>query len=502
MSESTKEIESKLAATSDPRLKVELLVSLAEKLTNSEPRRALECSVEASRIARELSYQQGLAAALHLASRQYFSFAEYDNALSKAGEALEIFERLGDVRGQAECKNTIGAAHLRRGLYLEALDILMSSVSLARSAGAVPAEASSLNILGNIYIEYGDFDAALDHYLRSCRLLEKNNEPIGSNLINNIGVVLDRMGDRRNALKHFLQAVDLARREKNRMLEALYLKNAGEILESLGEYKDALDLVEQSLQIARAESFERIEALALMVIGTTCLSMQQHGQARGALSEGLDIARKIGDRYAEQRLVKCLGQAALAAGEHEKAVDYLRQSLWLAEEQKTISEQASCHEALAATFEKMNDHRSALHHYRKYHELEEKLFNEGSDKKRQLLMVQFQVERAEKETEIQRLKNVELADALRTVERQKLDLESAMASIKTLRGLIPICANCKKIRNDKGYWEQVELYISQHSDAKFTHGICDECLKSLYPDHFDAIMKRRVEASGRDSSGA
>ncbi len=69
-------------------------------------------------------------------------------------------------------------------------------------------------------------------------------------------------------------------------------------------------------------------------------------------------------------------------------------------------------------------------------------------------------------------------------ERDKLihDLQEALASVKSLSGLLPICANCKKIRDDKGYWSQVENYISQHSEATFTHGICPDCIKKLYPD--------------------
>lgn len=61
-------------------------------------------------------------------------------------------------------------------------------------------------------------------------------------------------------------------------------------------------------------------------------------------------------------------------------------------------------------------------------------------------------------------------------------LQEALAKIKALQGLLPICASCKRIRDDKGYWNQIELYISEHSDAVFTHGICPECVEKLYPD--------------------
>ena len=61
------------------------------------------------------------------------------------------------------------------------------------------------------------------------------------------------------------------------------------------------------------------------------------------------------------------------------------------------------------------------------------------------------------------------------------ELREALSKIKTLSGLIPICASCKKIRDDKGYWTQIESYIHEHSDADFSHGICPECMKKLYP---------------------
>ena len=69
-------------------------------------------------------------------------------------------------------------------------------------------------------------------------------------------------------------------------------------------------------------------------------------------------------------------------------------------------------------------------------------------------------------------------------DREKLILEikEAISKVKQLSGFIPICASCKKIRDDKGYWEQVEVYIRDHSEAEFSHGICPDCMKKLYPD--------------------
>lgn len=80
-------------------------------------------------------------------------------------------------------------------------------------------------------------------------------------------------------------------------------------------------------------------------------------------------------------------------------------------------------------------------------------------------------------TDITKQKNIE-------AEREKLvtDLQNAMHEIKTLSGLLPVCTHCKKVRDDKGYWNQIETYISDRADVDFSHGICPDCAETHYPD--------------------
>jgi PAS domain S-box-containing protein len=70
-------------------------------------------------------------------------------------------------------------------------------------------------------------------------------------------------------------------------------------------------------------------------------------------------------------------------------------------------------------------------------------------------------------------------------ERENLigKLQDALKNVRTMKGLLPICASCKKIRDDKGYWQQIEAFVRDHSDAEFSHGLCPDCAKKLYPNH-------------------
>lgn len=78
------------------------------------------------------------------------------------------------------------------------------------------------------------------------------------------------------------------------------------------------------------------------------------------------------------------------------------------------------------------------------------------------------------------------------VEREKLigELQAALAEVKTLQGILPICSHCKSIRNDQGYWERVEAYISRHSQALFSHSICPPCLRANYPREYELMMAK------------
>ena len=72
-----------------------------------------------------------------------------------------------------------------------------------------------------------------------------------------------------------------------------------------------------------------------------------------------------------------------------------------------------------------------------------------------------------------------------TLAKERGELEESLERIRLLSGLLPICSSCKRIRDDEGSWRQIEEYIGAHSEATFTHGICPECARRLYPRSFE-----------------
>jgi hypothetical protein len=91
-----------------------------------------------------------------------------------------------------------------------------------------------------------------------------------------------------------------------------------------------------------------------------------------------------------------------------------------------------------------------------------------------------------------RCANQLLSETNLALARKNEELNEALEKVRTLKGLIPICASCKKVRGDQGFWEQVESYVSRYSEASFSHGICPDCAKAIYPE---------LDEEGEDGEG-
>ncbi|MCP4156297.1 MAG: response regulator [bacterium] len=91
--------------------------------------------------------------------------------------------------------------------------------------------------------------------------------------------------------------------------------------------------------------------------------------------------------------------------------------------------------------------------------------------------------------------HLNLKHALETQKKLTAELQEALSKVKLLTGMLPICSKCKKIRDDKGYWKQVEEYVAEHSEAHFSHSLCPGCIVELYPDLADKVSATSLRPS-------
>ncbi|MCP4653815.1 MAG: hypothetical protein GY856_00200 [bacterium] len=221
-----------------------------------------------------------------------------------------------------------------------------------------------------------------------------------------------------------------------------------------------------------------------------------------------------------------------SAGRYDRALAALNESYDLVEKNEMRGVAPEVLQIYADTYEAMGDYGNALKYHRRFKETHDSIFSEESQRRIEELQAGF--EAAEKDREIVALRyrnelglaeleqertvrnallggavlllalvgvtgvsyrmqrkahrNLRQAhDRLRTAHEalglQKTEIEEALSQVKLLSGLLPMCSHCHKIRDDGGYWQQVEAYISKHSEAEVSHGLCPGCAKELYPEY-------------------
>jgi len=97
---------------------------------------------------------------------------------------------------------------------------------------------------------------------------------------------------------------------------------------------------------------------------------------------------------------------------------------------------------------------------------------------------------------------VRMVELQRSLAERVRELEAALAQVKQLQGIIPICSYCKKIRDDQNYWQRVESYISQHSEARFSHGICPDCYERVAQTQLEEARRARGVAENSDGASS
>lgn len=402
---------------------------------HSDPQIAETYALEGYDLAEKLGIVSEQAKSSIVLGAFHLEAGNFDEALSHCRCAMEIYEKLGDKHGVANVHSRLGNIFLVQGLIDNALEHYHTALKKKQECDAGIKELASFYFnIGVCYATLDRLELAISFYEHARSVWEKSNNR--SNLVylyNNIGTVFGKKKELDNARDYFLKALDLCEELGEIKQKASTLGNLGSLHEDLSEYQTALDYYVRSLE----------------------------------------LYEKLGNRRGIAYACCCLGGVCTHLGNLEKAVEFAERGLSITRELKLKDYEIVCLTKITKLHEKKGDLKKALTFSLELNKCLEEHLNEKSMEKIARLQVQFETEKKEKEAEIYRLKNEELST-------MNNELRDALVHVKKLQGLLPICANCKKIRDDDGYWQQIELYISNNTDAKFSHGICPECAIKLY----------------------
>jgi CHAT domain-containing protein/Tfp pilus assembly protein PilF len=321
----------------------------------------------------------GQATTLNTMGRIYTDLGQEDHALELLNQALTFWRALPSRAGEAETLNNIGKVYNNLGQHDDALKYLNQSLAIwhevnGSPAGVVPAgpppgapsasgfqatasingEASTLDNLGRAWSDMGDGKQALDDFnqalLKFQNLGERNGEAL---VLNDTGPAYAALGQKQKALDAYNQAIALWRTLGNRQGEALTLNNIGRLYNDLGEHQTALDYYNQALPIWRAVGNHSGEALALSDIGRAYADLGQPAKAIDFQTQALPIYRQTGSRRGEAMVLNNLGRDHSDLGEAQKAYDLDLQALSIWREVKDERDEAQDLMTIAWTYSLM-----------------------------------------------------------------------------------------------------------------------------------------------------
>ena len=383
---SLEDILTRLGATHEPVLRVPLLLAAADGLSRVDARRALDHALEAAALATDPENRVAHAEALYQQGRCWELLLDHAAALDLFARALEGFEAAGDEIAIARTLRAISFIQDVLGDFSRALDHQLRALEIDERVGITANRAATLRTIGLVCSKSGDHATGLDFYRQSLALCtqERDFQERGKTL-NNIGINLKNLGKFDEALAALSEALELFEGLGLSLLQCATLNNLGLVHEKLGDAAAAERTLHDAL--ARSESVAYVQGVA-------------HAQM-------------------------ALGRLYSAQSRHVEARERLHAALGICERQNIKLTWYECHEALAELYERLGDPAQALHHFRRFHQLEHEVQLESASNKLRAFAIQFQVAAAKRDAELQRERQAVLARANTDLDALNVSLTEA-----------------------------------------------------------------------------
>jgi response regulator RpfG family c-di-GMP phosphodiesterase len=351
--------------------------------------------------------------------------------------ALKLAQDVSHPQAEVDAMNLQASVHNAQGKTATALKCLQESLAIAERYELREQQANILTNIGTLHTSLGNHPSALEA-LRTAhkwlRDIAPHSRSEASNLIY-LGHLYMEMNDRAMARDFLSEARDLGRSIEDPMVEATALNNLAYIYFETQSWSLAREGFEEALAIAQHAGVKQLEIDNLDGLGQVHFALGHFGEAIKIHEHVLHIAREIGDSEGEVDALLNLGRDYLADTQLHRALEVLHEGLELIQPAEYQRSNYEVHELLSQGYEKTGDTAKALHHYRMFHTLQTRVFNEENTRKTRELGIQFELERVHREADEYRLRT-DLAQQAREVAENKTrertrELEESQLEIVT-----------------------------------------------------------------------
>ena len=326
-------------------------------------------------------------------SHRYLSNLE--TALKLSFQALDMFVQLGDKSGEAQACVSIGAIYYYMGDYERCLDFFLKGLRYSEEAGNKEAQAYAYNGAGFTYgVVLGNHKKGLEFLQRSLSLSKE------------IGISKD--------------------------LQPRVLDSIAEVYMIDGQFDKAYETSVECLKLSEELSQKVTKGYALFRMGNIFMRQNRLDEAKEYFLLSLELRREIDDKFGEAEDLLQLGKLFLIQENANQAKEHLLESLKLAEDVKAKAIIYEVHETLAGLFEKEENIQSFVKHFKLYHKYKSEVFKDEQENKQKYLTIQYEMEKLQKEAEINRLTNVVMKEKNEELEKKTEELEQSYNSVSVL----------------------------------------------------------------------
>jgi len=340
----------------------------------------------------------------------------------KAAEAaarmgLEIYRRIENEAGIRHALNVIGSIFFRWGRYSSALENYMEALRIHEKLNDA-SDPGILSNIGAVYLQLGDTEKALECYSRVHDMAEEMDGPadLKTAALINMGEIYGRMGMNEAALENLSMAGEVAQANDMKQAMAAIEDNTGSVMTRLERFDEAMEHFNLSLSMFRSLEDVKGEALVLCNMGK-CAQLEGSGRAMEFYEESQRIFRSLNDSQGASDTLIGIARVMISQGRREEALGSLAEALEISSNRGLKPQLSEIHRDLSRIFENSGDHEKALMHIQLHYEIEEQLRSERSSNRLRNLRVVYQVEEARKEAALYRVRNLELEEEKRRLEK-------------------------------------------------------------------------------------
>lgn len=384
-------------------------------------------------------------------------------------KAVEYIDENEYPQKKAEVLKTIGLVYIDLGEIVKSIEYLKKSVQILEKLNKAKEIADIYNTLGTTYNRIRDLDKALDYYLKSIRIfqdLQDYSSIVGINI--NIGYVFSSLHNFDKSKKYLERSLEMSKKFNNQKAEVCSLVGLGITYVEQKKYNHGLEYFQNALSLANQMKDYRMQISILNNIGVSYEKIKQYRKSLRFYEKALVIALESSIQLSIARITINIGSVYLKQNDFLNAKTNLEKGIKIAEEIQADNILQNGYRFLSQLYHDYQHHQKSLEYLEKFRVINERLCSKQRNQKIAELQAKHQLDKVEKESLIYQIRHHKLIEA-----NQKL--KSILDDINKLKGLLPVCASCHKVRNDQGYWQKLEDYIEKHSKAHFINSYCPDC---------------------------